>query len=171
MQKLSKNLCDLVDPYLSKALTMAIFLLISLTAILLENDHFVTFQMVHDFSRNFLSVLAHSDVAISAYHKDIGELNLITCIAFQAMHKQFVILLYFELLPCYCNYCKHDFGKNIFAKIIDFFISNKKNVLLFKIFFLGGIFPFYKYTYYALIFNSISPPININFGTWFNRDQ
>src|ERR1700704_5370358 len=82
--------------------------------------------MIYYFGLNFFSVVANSNVSFIAYHEDFRKFNLISSIATQAMHEQLIILFYLELLSCYCYYCKHDVPKNIFAKIIHFFIPNKK---------------------------------------------
>lgn len=90
---------------------MAVLFLIAFPAILFEDDDLVTLQMIYDLSLNFFTVLSYGDATVVAYHKDVGKFNLVTGIALQAMHEQFIILFHFELLPCYCYYCKHDVPK------------------------------------------------------------
>ncbi len=105
---LALNGCDL---NFGELLTMAVRFLISLAALLLKYDHFVSFDVIQYFGRDFCSAHnrgANTDFATVVYQQHLVERQVGVYVGFQTMHENLLVLLHFELLPCDFYNCVHD---------------------------------------------------------------
>ena len=103
-------LSNALDQDFSEVLAVAVLLLISLSSLLFENDHFVAFHVAKDFTNHFntaheRSAQRNGSVIISK--KNIGELNGVTIIAGKLVSVDELAALYFGLLTCDFYNCVH----------------------------------------------------------------
>lgn len=104
---------------------MTIHLLVTLTALFLEDDNLITFQMVQDLSLYFDGAdrAANSNITVVNGHQYLVKLYTISCITGQAVNIYFIIFANSELLAGDSNYCKH--APKILRKIKSLFPNDK----------------------------------------------
>ncbi len=96
--------------YLRETLPVATLHLVALTAFLLEYYNLVPFHVVEDFGLDHCAShrrSAHGNGVVMIYEEHLVKLHRIAYSASQPVNVNPLVLLNFELLPCYLYYYVH----------------------------------------------------------------
>ena len=95
---------------------MAVFTAIVLAAFLFEDDNFVVFDVIDDFSRNESARKVGSadfGFAVAADEHDFFDFNSVAFFGVQQVHAQDIVLLNAILLTTGFNDCVHNYDRFI----------------------------------------------------------